>query len=57
MVTLPIMLLNDNKCFPNLSYGLAISADYMNSLFDFPQTGKNNLEDSLFDSCSHYINT
>ena len=51
------MPLNDKKCFPNLSYDLAISADYINSLLDIPQTGNNNLDDSLFDSCSHYINT
>ena len=51
------MPLNDKKCFPNLSYDLAISADYMNSLLDIPQTGNSNLDDSLFDSCSHYINT
>ena len=29
----------------------------MNSLFDIPQTGNNNVNDSLFDSCSQYINT
>ena len=29
----------------------------MNSLFDIPRTGDNNLDDSLFDSCSQYINT
>ena len=45
------------KCFPNLSYDLDILADYMNFLFDIPQTGNNNLDDSLFDSCSQYINT
>ena len=50
------MPLNDYKCFPNLSYDLDISADHINSLFDIPQTGNNNLEDSLFDSCSQYIN-
>ena len=53
----PIMPLNDYKYFPNLSYDRDISADYMNSLFDIPQTGNNNLDDSLFDSCSQYINT
>ena len=51
------MPLYDNKCFPNLLYDLNISADYVNSLFDIPQTGNNNLDDSLFDSCSQYINT
>ena len=51
------MPLNENKCYPNLSYDLDISADYMNSLFDIPQTGNNNVDDSLFDSCSQYINT
>ena len=53
------MHLNENKCYPNLSYDLLIdiSADYMNSLFDIPQTGNNNVDDRLFDSCSQYINT
>ena len=41
------MPLNENKCYPNLSYDLDISADYMNSLFDIPQTGNNNLDDSF----------
>ena len=51
------MPLNDNKCFPNLSCNLDILADYMNALFDIPQTGNNNLDDSLFASCSQCINT
>ena len=29
----------------------------MNFLFAIPQTGNNNLDDNLFDSCSQYINT
>ena len=36
---------------------LDILADCMNSLFDIPQTGSNNLDDSLLDSSSQYINT
>ena len=51
------MPLNDYKYFPNLSFDLDMSVDYMNSLFDIPQTGNNNVDDSFFDSCSQYINT
>ena len=52
-----IMPLNDNKCLSNFSCNLDISADHMISLFDIPQTGSNNLDDSLFDTSSQYINT
>ena len=48
---------DNNKCFPNLSYDLNISANYINSLFDIPQTGNNNLDDRLLDSCSQCIDT
>ena len=51
------MLLNDIKCFPNLSYDLDISAHYMDSLLDIPQTSNNHLDNSLFDSCREYIDT
>ena len=51
------MPLNDDKCYPNLSYDLDISADYMNSLFGTSHTGNHNLDDSLFNSDSQCINT
>ena len=52
------MPLNDDKYFSNLSYDLDISADYMNFLnLIIPQTGNNNLDDNLCDSCCQYIDT
>ena len=50
------MPLNDNQSCYNLLYDLAISADYMNSLFDIPQTGNDNIDDNLIDSCSQCNN-
>ena len=51
------MPLNDNNSLPNLSCDQGITADYVNSLFGIPQTDNDDLDDSLFDSCSQYINT